>query len=252
MSEKRQKKNTTSNLIWFLYLGCRKTALINYLCQKLLHDELEIPRIDAGITNRKIIGAMDKNLIPQAVVLLQISKHFWIFFDKLNTTKSVGLIKEIIGERTLIEGSNNCTSESVEKLFERAKKYSDAKTQATMLSVLHSELEIENCKYGSVAISNWRLDALKMNRALYLAYPDPTLNDLQLTAITIHKKKTSNFDINTMLDGQMKIIRKQSKINFDGLIDGSIFMLKNCCHYITQEDLIAQYQSPNFKDLLDQ
>ncbi|CAF1188831.1 unnamed protein product [Didymodactylos carnosus] len=206
MSEKRQKKNTTSNLIWFLYLGCRKTALINYLCQKLLHDELEIPRIDAGITNRKIIGAMDKNLIPQAVVLLQISKHFWIFFDKLNTTKSVGLIKEIIGERTLIEGSNNCTSESVEKLFERAKKYSDAKTQATMLSVivfdeigftgislynplkvLHSELEIENCKYGSVAISNWRLDALKMNRALYLAYPDPTLNDLQLTAITIHK-----------------------------------------------------------------
>ncbi|CAF0801996.1 unnamed protein product, partial [Didymodactylos carnosus] len=115
------------------------------------------------------------------------------------------------------QGSKNCTSKSVEKVFKRAQKYSNATTQATILPVivfdeivladlfiylfsiwfslsvynsrkiLHNELEIENCKYGFVAISNWRLDASKMNRALYLAYPGPTLNDLQLTAITIHK-----------------------------------------------------------------
>ena len=29
-----------------------------------------------------------------------------------------------------------------------------------------------------VGISNWRLDASKMNRALYLARPDPDENDL--------------------------------------------------------------------------
>ena len=41
------------------------------------------------------------------------------------------------------------------------------------LKVLHSLLELENREVGFVGISNWRLDASKMNRALYLARPDP-------------------------------------------------------------------------------
>ena len=41
------------------------------------------------------------------------------------------------------------------------------------LKVLHSLLEIEERKIGFIGISNWRLDASKMNRALYLARPDP-------------------------------------------------------------------------------
>src|SRR5271167_4974767 len=49
------------------------------------------------------------------------------------------------------------------------------------LKVLHAELEVENNQYGFVGISNWRLDASKMNRALYLSTPEATVNDLQLT-----------------------------------------------------------------------
>ncbi len=53
------------------------------------------------------------------------------------------------------------------------------------LKVLHNILEIENRDIGFVGISNWRLDASKMNRALYLARPDPDNNDLRSTAISI-------------------------------------------------------------------
>ncbi|CAF1155980.1 unnamed protein product [Didymodactylos carnosus] len=46
------------------------------------------------------------------------------------------------------------------------------------LEVLHAEFQIENCQYGFVGISNWRVDASKMNRALYLLTPDPDVKDL--------------------------------------------------------------------------
>ncbi len=55
------------------------------------------------------------------------------------------------------------------------------------LKVLHNKLEIENRNIGFVGISNWRLDASKMNRALYLARPDPNEDDLKSTAIRIFK-----------------------------------------------------------------
>ncbi len=55
------------------------------------------------------------------------------------------------------------------------------------LKVLHSLFEIENRKIGFVGISNWRLDASKMNRVVYLARPDPEQDDLEFTAISIYK-----------------------------------------------------------------
>ncbi|CAF4156939.1 unnamed protein product [Rotaria sp. Silwood2] len=224
------------------------------------------------------------------------------------------------------QGTKSCKSESIQLVFERAKKYSDAKTQTELLpvivfdeiglaelspynplKVLHKELEIENCKYGFVAISNWRLDASKMNRALYLACPDPTIEDLQLTATTIHKSINENQyiqlnddimnglahsylelcyklkenpshenyfglrDFYSLIKGIVKefdrkskelkqnienkmlfdIIRKQLTINFDGIIDGSEYMWKRFCYYTKHEDLINQYEPPNFKEILD-
>ena len=50
------------------------------------------------------------------------------------------------------------------------------------LKVHHNLLEVENRDIGFVGISNWRVDASKMNRALYLARPDPDENDLKFTA----------------------------------------------------------------------
>ncbi|CAF0841320.1 unnamed protein product [Didymodactylos carnosus] len=224
------------------------------------------------------------------------------------------------------QGSQNCTSESIKKVFERADKYNDAKSEIKLLpvivfdeiglaelsphnplKVLHFELEVENCKYGFVGISNWRLDASKMNRALYLACPDPDPEDLKLTGITICKNLVKNghdiclrddvvsglatayYDLyNYLMNTQQKyenyfglrdyyslikgivneltqaqidmsnenqlyeIIRKQLKINFDGVIDGSLLMWKSFCEQMNREEAMDQYSVPTFKQLLDQ
>lgn len=102
------------------------------------------------------------------------------------------------------QGSDSCTSDGILKAYERAKKYltTDAVnllpvfvfdeiglaeiSKHNPLKVLHSLLEVENRDIAFVGISNWRLDASKMNRALYLARPDPDQEDLQFTAICIY------------------------------------------------------------------
>ncbi|CAF2675077.1 unnamed protein product [Rotaria sp. Silwood2] len=90
------------------------------------------------------------------------------------------------------QGSQNCTSESVNQVFARADQYIAGKNEIKLLpvivfdeiglaelspynplKVLHNELEIEHCRYGFVGLSNWRLDAGKMSRAIYLSCPDP-------------------------------------------------------------------------------
>ena len=52
------------------------------------------------------------------------------------------------------------------------------------LKVIHSELEFDDReqKIGFVGISNWKLDASKMNRAIFLGVPNLEENDLKTTA----------------------------------------------------------------------
>ena len=107
--------------------------------------------------------------------------------------------------KVYFQGSSSCTSESIIKAFENAENYLKSKTTDELLpvvvfdeiglaeiskynplKVLHERLERENIKVGFIGISNWRLDASKMNRALYLARPDPDLEDLQYTAECIY------------------------------------------------------------------
>ena len=57
------------------------------------------------------------------------------------------------------------------------------------LKVIHAELEYDlnegNKKVAFVGISNWALDASKMNRGLYLSIPDPQRDDCKKTSFTI-------------------------------------------------------------------
>jgi hypothetical protein len=55
------------------------------------------------------------------------------------------------------------------------------------LKVIHSQLEYDENedKVAFVGISNWTLDASKMNRGIYLAIPEPDEEYLQKTALTI-------------------------------------------------------------------
>ena len=52
------------------------------------------------------------------------------------------------------------------------------------LKVIHSELDGKQ-EVGFIGISNWVLDASKMNRGIHLSVQEPDLDDLILTAKSI-------------------------------------------------------------------
>ena len=62
------------------------------------------------------------------------------------------------------------------------------------LKVLHSELEKENNNISFVGISNWFIDASKMNRVIYNVVQDPDENDIIETAENIAKSYEENDD----------------------------------------------------------
>ena len=104
------------------------------------------------------------------------------------------------------QGSLNSTSKGVKSIFDKARKmikdndpskvislvYFDEMGLAEIsknnpLKVIHSELEYDD-NYNKVAfigISNWVMDASKMNRGIQLSIPEPTQNDLIETAKSI-------------------------------------------------------------------
>ena len=149
------------------------------------------------------------------------------------------------------QGSQNCTSDSIIKVFERADKYLKAKTETELLpvvvfdeiglaelsphnplKVLHSELEVETCRHGFVGLSNWRLDASKMNRALYLACPDPDVTDLQFTAKTI---------LTSMIHGQDQVAR----------VDNALINSLAAAYFDLYEHIKTQPQYNNYFGLRD-
>ena len=114
------------------------------------------------------------------------------------------------GERSFyffsFQGSTSSTSDGIVKVFEKAEKFVNKDgavkndilpvvlldeigladvSPSNPLKVLHKLLEPENGEppsVGVVGISNWPLDAAKMNRAIYLSRPDPDGDDLEETA----------------------------------------------------------------------
>jgi len=111
------------------------------------------------------------------------------------------------------QGSLASSSQSIEKIFQRAYKINKSLLQKkedgrvvvffdelglaelsklNPLKVLHELLEPDKFDetqkekvVGFVGISNWRLDASNMNRAIFLARPDPNCEDLEKTAVEI-------------------------------------------------------------------
>ena len=79
------------------------------------------------------------------------------------------------------------------------------------LKALHSHLEFDGNKndVSFVGISNWTLDAAKVNRALNLSVPDleNSEKDLQLTSISIAKSINESYDKNLFEDILPKVYR---------------------------------------------
>ena len=98
------------------------------------------------------------------------------------------------------QGSESSTSDGILKVFEKARKYREHNKTGDVLpvvlldeiglaeiskynplKVLHSLLEPGESTFPDVAvvgISNWALDAAKMNRAIHLSRPEPDVEDL--------------------------------------------------------------------------
>ena len=105
------------------------------------------------------------------------------------------------------QGSLSSTSEGIQNIFTKSRKailkdknskeilpvfYFDEMGLAELsknnpLKVIHSELEYDENKgkISFVGISNWSLDASKMNRSIFISIPEPDKDDLILTALKI-------------------------------------------------------------------
>ena len=115
------------------------------------------------------------------------------------------------------QGSINSTSEEIKEVFKKAKNYQRSNKDTIVmvyidemglaeiskknpLKVIHSELEMnfdfetdnfglnkinEISKVAFLGISNWSLDASKMNRAIFNVIQEPDLNDLKKTSLEI-------------------------------------------------------------------
>ncbi|CAF5147647.1 unnamed protein product, partial [Rotaria sp. Silwood1] len=82
---------------------CGKTALIQFLCQKILDDEMVVFHIHAGITNDKINETMHELLRKaQKCSEENQNKRLWVFLDEFNTTPNIGLLKEIVCEKSFL------------------------------------------------------------------------------------------------------------------------------------------------------
>ncbi|XP_001629791.2 uncharacterized protein LOC5509270 [Nematostella vectensis] len=108
------------------------------------------------------------------------------------------------------QGSESSTSDGIEKVFEKAKKYKKADnvlpvvlldeiglaevSKFNPLKVLHRLLEHGDGTLpdvGVVGISNWALDAAKMNRAVHLSRPEPDVEDLFQTGLSLREAQVS-------------------------------------------------------------
>ena len=103
-----------------------------------------------------------------------------------------------------IQGSLSTTSKEIEDIFKKAReKKSNTKDKNVVvymdemglaeisennpLKVMHSELETEDDLISFVGISNWFIDASKMNRVIYNVVQDPDENDIIETGMEIAK-----------------------------------------------------------------
>ena len=103
-----------------------------------------------------------------------------------------------------IQGSLNTTSDEITKIFERGRNYQLINpdklwvifmdemglaeiSENNPLKVMHAELENEENKIAFVGISNWFIDASKMNRVIYNVVQEPDEEDLIETGKEIAK-----------------------------------------------------------------
>ena len=131
------------------------------------------------------------------------SLSFQILYNSMKGIHSEKPFFRVFGRiiRYYYQGSNNSTSKGIEEIFNRAKNTKEQRSIPLVffdemglaersinnpLKIIHFLLEKdEEDQVRFLGISNWRLDAAKINRALNLTITDYDPDDLQETALAI-------------------------------------------------------------------
>lgn len=122
------------------------------------------------------------------------------------------------------QGSESSTSDGILKVFEKAKKYKEHNKSGDVLpvvlldeiglaevskynplKVLHNLLDPGDSMFPDVAvvgISNWALDAAKMNRAIHLSRPEPDVEDLFETGKSLREAGSGIIELSRTRSGQ--------------------------------------------------
>ncbi|XP_028396213.1 uncharacterized protein LOC114520186 [Dendronephthya gigantea] len=166
------------------------------------------------------------------------------------------------------QGSESSTSEGIMKVFEKAQKYKEYNKDGNILpvvlldevglaenskynplKVLHSLLEPGEGKLPEIAvvgISNWSLDAAKMNRAIHLSRPEPTKDDLYETGYSLHYSVNGDSshclakgEIKCLADAYFEYQTQQIYSNFHGLRD-YYSLVKTVCSKIEEVNVSLQ------------
>ncbi|MES1913550.1 MAG: hypothetical protein MHM6MM_005739, partial [Cercozoa sp. M6MM] len=87
------------------------------------------------------------------------------------------------------------------------------------LKVLHKLFDENSGKLAVVGISNWKLDSSKMNRAIHLSRPPPTVSDLILTAKGIVGCGQLDRHMDGLARAYDEVYNKQQRADFFGLRD---------------------------------
>ncbi len=184
---------------------------------------------------------------------------------KCSTNKIFRFYPSII--QTYFQGSDSTTAKDVEDIFTKAERrlsgLKDNNSELPILMILfdelglaerskynplkalHSNLEIDgNIKEGKekgisfIGISNWTLDAAKINRALNLSVPDldSNLDDLRLTSISIAESINDNF--------------KSNKI-FNKILPNVYYNFKENLKILKMLTVYKQYELQGYKNLID-
>ena len=132
------------------------------------------------------------------------------------------------------QGSEASTSEGIQKAFDKATSIAQNDkaslpiiifdeiglaeiSPSNPLKILHSLFDYSiNDNMCFVGISNWALDASKMSRVLYLARPEPNLEDLILTGKTLYNtmKNDKTKSINSYHEMQLIVILSEMYFKF--------------------------------------
>jgi len=184
---------------------------------------------------------------------------------KCSTKKFFTYYPSII--QTYFQGSDSTTPKDVEDLFKKAegrlKGLRGNKSELPILMILfdelglaerskhnplkalHCNLEIDgNDKKGKetgisfIGISNWTLDAAKINRALNLSVPDldSNLDDLKLTSISISESINDSFGTNSI---------------FNKILPNVYFNFKENLKILKKLTVYKQYEIQEYKNLID-